>query len=200
MTNARKSTMPKNPARPRLRRKGRVRELFNLLVFFVGVYTLLELTIPRSVVQSISMQPTLIENQRLVVSRLSYMLGEPHRGDIVVFEAPEAQPEDTALIKRLIGLPGEKIEFRHQSVYINGVVLQEPYINEPCEPASCQDDSWELGPDEFFMMGDNRNHSRDSRSFGPVNRHELVGRAVLRWWPPAVWSLLTYNYDGNAAP
>lgn len=179
--------------RPRLNRRGRLRELANLTLFFVASYVLLEMTVPRSVVQSISMQPSLVENQRLVISRLSYVFGRPRRGDIVVFAPPDASPEDSPLIKRLIGLPGETIRIRQQQIYIGELRLEEPYLSEPCTPDACPDQEWSLGADEYFLMGDNRNHSRDSRAFGPVGQEHLIGQAILRWWPPALWANLTYN-------
>lgn len=183
------------PVRPRLRRIGRLREIVNLALFLVAVYALLEMTVPRSVVLQSSMNPTLNEGQRLLISRISYLSSEPQRGNIVVFEAPGQQGDSPPLIKRLIGLPGETLEFRSQTVYINGDPLDEPYLNEACSPINCEDSTWQLGGGEYFMMGDNRNHSRDSRAFGPVSRDHLVGRAVARWWPPAAISILTYNYD-----
>ncbi len=185
--------------RPRLRRKTRLRELANLLFFLVAVYALLEMAAPRSVVLSISMQPTLVEGQRLLISRVSYLFGKPHRGEIVVFEPNDYEPGDDRLIKRLIGLPGEKIEFRNQSVYINGTELIESYLKEPCEPSLCLNKSWDLANDEYFFMGDNRNHSRDSRAFGAVKHQQIVGRAIVRWWPPALWGVLTYNYTEMSA-
>ncbi len=189
--------LPLDAPRPRLQRQGRAREIVNLLVFLVAVYALLELAIPRSVVLQTSMTPTLLPDQRLLISRVSYLFGEPKRGDIVVFIAPNAKPDDPPLIKRLIGLPGEKIEFRDQSVYINDVKLDEPYLNEPCTVSACEDAVIQIGANEFFFMGDNRNHSRDSRVFGPVPRNQLVGRAILRWWPPALWGILSYNYKSG---
>src|SRR5215470_16928686 len=117
--------------RPKLRMRKRRHEILNLLVFLVAVYALLEMAAPRSVVLSISMQPNLVEGQRLLISRVSYMFNKPERGDIVVFEPNGYTPDEDRLIKRLIGLPGEKIEFRSQSVYINGTKLIEPYLNEP---------------------------------------------------------------------
>jgi len=185
--------------RPKLCRKTRLRELFNLLFFFIAVYVLLEMAVPRSVVISISMQPNLVEGQRLLISRVSYMFAKPKRGEIVVFEPNDFTPDEDRLIKRLIGLPGEKIEFRNQSVYINGTKLIEPYLHEPYQIAFCSDQSWNLGVDEYFFMGDNRNHSRDSRSFGAIKRKQIVGRAVLRWWPPADWGILSYNYGETGA-
>lgn len=180
--------------RPRLRRSGRLREIINLVVFMIAVYTLLEMASPRSMVQQISMNPTLVEEQRLLISRVSYLFAEPQRGDIVVFEAP-GSVDGPPLIKRLIGLPGETLEFRDQSVYIEGNRLEESYLNEACIPVNCEDNIWTLDYNEYFFMGDNRNHSRDSRVFGPITRDHLVGRALVRWWPPAAWGFLTYNYD-----
>ncbi|MBL8119406.1 MAG: signal peptidase I [Anaerolineae bacterium] len=184
--------MTKMP-RPTLRRKTRFHEILNLLVFMVAVYVLLEMAAPRSIVLSISMNPTLVENERLLISRVSYLFGQPQRGEIVVFEPPGHIRGEPPLIKRLIGLPGETVELREQAVYINGVMLEEAYLPESCQAMRCPDREWTLGIDEFFMMGDNRNHSRDSREFGPIPRRQVVGRAILRWWPPAVWGVLTYN-------
>jgi len=70
-----------------------------------------------------------------------------------------------------------------QAVFVNGVRLEEPYINEPCDASHCPDGSWQLGPEQYFVMGDNRNHSRDSRSFGPVLRDHLIGEVLVRYWP-----------------
>jgi signal peptidase I len=185
--------------RPRLHRKDRRRELVNLFFFLIAVYALLEMAAPRSVVLSISMQPNLVEGQRLLISRVSYMFNKPQRGEIVVFEPNDYTPDEDRLIKRLIGLPSEMIEFRNQSVYINNTELIEPYLNEPCLNVYCPDKSWTLGADEYFFMGDNRNHSKDSRSFGAIKRKQIVGRAVLRWWPPAEWDILSYNYGETGA-
>jgi signal peptidase I len=183
------------PTRPRLRRAGFLREGLQTVLFLVAVYAILEMSIPRSVVLSISMEPNLVAEQRLLISRLNYMFGEPSRGDIVVFTPPNQPPDDPPLIKRLIGLPGETVEFRDTYVYINGVKLDEPYINEPCTYMSCPDKIVPLLENEYFFMGDNRNHSHDSRAFGEIRRSAIIGRAILRWWPPAKWGILSYNYS-----
>jgi signal peptidase I len=186
---------PPSSARPRLRRISLLREAGQTLLFLIAVYVLLEMMIPRSVVLSISMEPNLIADQRLLISRVSYLFGDPARGEIVVFVPPNQRPDDPPLIKRLIGLPGETISFQNTNVYINGVKLDEPYINEPCEAWRCPDETWQLGDDEYFFMGDNRNHSHDTRAFGSISHHQIMGRAVLRWWPPTKWGILSYNYD-----
>ncbi len=188
------------PLRPRLHQRSFIHELISTLLFLVAVYTLLEMALPRSVVLSISMQPNLVENQRLIISRMNYLLGQPGRGEIVVFNAPNARPDEPPLIKRLIGLPGETLEFRNMAVYINGVKLSEPYINEPCTPNRCPDRTIQLGLDEYFFMGENRNHSHDSRAFGPIPRQQIVGRAIVRYWPPEVWGILSFNYGDDASP
>ncbi len=185
-------------SRPRLRRKGLLREAVQTLLLLVGVYVLLEMAAPRSVVLSVSMEPNLIAEQRLLISRVSYLFGSPSRGDIVVFTPPNAPADDPPLIKRLIGLPGETIEFRDTNVYINGIRLEEPYLNEPCRMGSCPNKTWTLGADEYFFMGDNRNHSHDSRAFGPIQHDAIMGQAILRWWPPPKWGILSYNYGDPA--
>ncbi len=188
---------PPSSERPRLRRVSLLHEAAQTLLFLVAVYVLLEMTIPRSVVLSISMEPNLIAEQRLLISRISYLVGDPARGEIVVFVPPNQPPDEPPLIKRLIGLPGETISFQDTAVYINGMKLDEPYINESCQPGRCPNKSLQLGDDEYFMMGDNRNHSRDSRSFGPIPHSQIIGRAVLRWWPPTKWGILSYNYNDS---
>lgn len=171
--------------RPKLRRYSFLRELIGMIGFGLAVFTLLQLATPQSIVQGRSMQPTFNDGQRLLISRINYMVGDPQYGDIIVFNSPDPQTDnEPPLIKRLIGLPGDIIEIIDTEVYRNGELLDEPYINEPCTRFKCQDERWELGPDEYFMMGDNRNHSNDSRSFGPVREDLIIGEAIFRFWPP----------------
>jgi len=180
-----------NP-RPQLKLGGLgrfARELIETLVLIAVIYALVNLATARFIVDGPSMQPTFETGQFLIVSRVHYMLGEPERGDIVVFHYPNNTEQD--YIKRIIGLPGDMVELRDTQVYVNGQPLDEPYINEPCTPARCPDRVWELGPDQFFVMGDNRNHSSDSRSFGPVDRQFIVGEALVRYWPPSDWGIVT---------
>ncbi len=127
------------------------------------------------------MQPNFWAGDYLVVSRAHYMFSEPQRGEIVVFDPPGDAGPDPLLIKRLIGLPGETVEYRDGQLYIDDVLLAEPYTNEPC--TSRCDGEWTLADNEFFFMGDNRNNSRDSRVFGPVSRDRIIGEAVLRYFP-----------------
>ncbi|GIK30063.1 MAG: signal peptidase I [Chloroflexi bacterium] len=183
--------------RPRLHRPGMLREILNNLFFIFSALIIAEMAFPRSTIDGPSMQPTLFAGQHLLISRMDYLLGEPKPGDIAVFDAPGEPVE--MLIKRVIGVPGDTIEIKvhpaerdadgntvapgYADVFRNGELLDEPYfVNRPC--TNCRDAVWELGPNEYFMMGDNRNHSNDSRRFGPVTRDRIVGRAIWRYLPP----------------
>lgn len=171
--------------RPRLKTPGWIVEIVSTLVFVVAVTVLFDLAIPRSLVDGHSMEPTFYGNDRLVVSRAHYLLGAPERGDIVVFNSlvPQEAARGVMLIKRLVGLPGETVELRDQQVYINGELLDEPYIKEACRISRCGDDRWTLEEQEYFVMGDNRNNSRDSRRFDAVPLQKIVGQVIFRYFP-----------------
>lgn len=158
-----------------------------------AIYALVNLATVRFIVEGPSMQPTFFTGQVLMISRLNYMITAPQRGEIVVFNPPNARPDDSPYIKRLIGMPGDTVEIRDTQVYVNGQALNETYINEPCQPNKCPDRSWTLGPNEYFLMGDNRNRSEDSRAFGAVTRDRLIGEALIRYWPPRDWGIIHHT-------
>jgi signal peptidase I len=173
--------------RPRLHRPSLVRELSGTIFFIIAVYVLAEMSFPRSNIDGPSMQPALHAGQYLIISRLHYLFAEPQRGDIAVFQKPGDTDRGPRLIKRVIGVPGDTVELRNCEVdcetYVNGMKLDEPYyVYRPCR-SRCQDRTWRLDEDQYFMMGDNRNNSNDSRSFGPVDRGAIVGRAIFRYLP-----------------
>ncbi len=186
--------------RPSLRRRSFVRETLETIILIGAIYALVNLASVRFIVEGPSMQPNFHTGEVLIISRVNYLLTEPQRGEIVVFNPPGQSPDEPPYIKRVIGLPGEMVEIRDTRVYINGVELNEPYINEPCRADRCPDKSWTLGANEYFMMGDNRNHSSDSRVFSTmVTRERIIGEALVRYWPPPAWGLVSHiNYpNGN---
>lgn len=137
----------------------------------------------RTLVHDISMQPTLVEGDNLIVEKLSAKLGGLHRGDIIVFESPI--DDNKQLIKRLIAFEGEKIEIKENQVYINDKVLDEKYLNGVATPnmRNPEFESLVIPKGQVFAMGDNRPHSGDSRSFGPVDKSSISGRAIFRFYP-----------------
>jgi signal peptidase I len=141
-------------------------------------------------IPSDSMNPTLVQRDRVLVNKLSYHFHDVHRGDIVVFSRPpgENDPQIKDLIKRVIGLPGDTIEGRDGQIVINGRVLHEPYTakNSPMSDFSAR----KVPAGHYFVMGDNRGNSKDSRVFGPISKSLIVGRAFIRVWPISHITLL----------
>lgn len=180
--------------RPPLRGQSFLRDIVDTILLVVAIYTLISLTLPRYIVEGASMQPNFETGQWIIVSRLAYLFGQPQRGDVVILDFPEPEKD---LIKRLIGLPGETVEIHDGLVYINGEPLNEPYLNAPPRYRG----EWTLGPNEYFVLGDNRNNSRDSHAFGPVTADHIIGRALAVYWPPPSWGLVPpQSYDDPPPP
>jgi signal peptidase I len=142
-------------------------------------------------IPSPSMEDTLLVGDRVLADRISWRFSDPQRGDIVVFHPPRPGP---ALIKRIVGMPGDTLSLRDGEVLVNGKRLAEPYVRradgrpEPTEPFDtglpwALQQPFTVPAGSYFMMGDNRTDSGDSRDFGPIARGQLVGRAFARYWP-----------------
>lgn len=138
-----------------------------------------------------SMEPTFLDGEYVLTDKVSYQTGEPQRGDVVVFHAPEASgcPEGTGcdFIKRVMALPGDTISVHDNALYINGRPLPEPYIppENVTKAGAFTEGGREvlLGENEYMVIGDNRPFSSDSRVWGPIGKEEIVGRAFFRYWP-----------------
>lgn len=151
-----------------------------------------------------SMATTLQPGDRVLVDRVSYRLHGPRRGDIVVFHSPDGAA--VTLVKRLVGLPGETLQVRGGRLYVDGRPLREPYVHrtagkaDPTAPADPVDGTmrrpWSLlkpytvPAESYFVMGDNRSESSDSREWGVVRRGDLIGAARVVYWPPRRWTTL----------
>lgn len=142
-------------------------------------------------VKGASMEPNFHDEEYLLTDKISYRFHPPERGDVVIFRAPKNRELD--YIKRVIGLPGEKIRFSNGTVFINDQKLREDYLgNVTTYSGSFLRPGVEfLVPvDEYVVLGDNRSHSSDSREWGTVNREDIIGKAWLRYWPPQSFGIL----------
>lgn len=156
-------------------------------------------------VNGASMYPTYEDGEYLLTDKVSYKINEPQRGDVVVFRAPESAqcPEGTGcdFIKRIIGLPGDQIMIQNDQISVNGVRLDETYLPDgtPSHPGTFLNNGGVIvvKEDQFFVMGDNRNHSSDSRTWGPVPKENIVGKVFFRYWPPEAVGLIQHaTYAG----
>ena len=164
-----------------------VREIVETLLLTFFIFWLVNSFVGRYRIDGSSMNPTLQNAQYLLINNFSYYLNEPDRGDIIVFKHPNS---DLNLIKRVIGLPGDHVEVQERHVMVNGVLLTEPYIL--AEPTYSGD--WIVPEGEFFVLGDNRNSSSDSHSWGFLPDDNIIGKAVLVYWPIKDWEQVPH-YD-----
>jgi len=140
-------------------------------------------------VDGTSMLPGLKNNQYVLVNKLAYLFHVPERGDVIVFHWPVDTNKD--LIKRVIGVPGDVIVIDNKKVGVNGVLLNEPYISGPANQAG---KTWVVPPNDYFVMGDNRQVSDDSRDWGFVPKSYIIGKAVFVYWPLNSWHFInTYQ-------
>ena len=166
-----------------------MREVLETMLPAVVIALLINLLLAQATrVYGQSMEPNLHTDQRLVVEKISYNqwwhLRGPQRGDVVVFRV---SPDSDLLIKRVIGLPGDKVEIRSGRVIINGTNLNEPYLTQPTYGDYGPLD---VPPLHVFVLGDNRGFSNDSRAFGPLPLDSIIGRAWFSYWPPGQWGLV----------
>lgn len=166
-----------------------LKEAIIVVCIAAPIFIALQFVIQQFVVNQVSMFPNLAEGQRVLINKVSYSFHNPERGDIIVFKpSPSAFPGETPLIKRVIGLPGETVEIHSGAVFINGSALKETDINNP--PA------YTMGPmvipeGHYFVLGDNRNASRDSHFGWTVPGDSIIGKAWLSTWPPSKWGVIS---------
>lgn len=164
-------------------------DILETVILAVVLYFGINAISARVRVDGLSMNPTLQHGEYVLVSRLSYKTGTPERGDIIVFSFPMDEKQD--LIKRVIGLPGETIDIRNGEVLINGRKLDEPYIAQ----SPVYNGVWTVGENELFVLGDNRNDSKDSHQWGLLPIENVIGKALLIYWPPPEWKLINHTQE-----
>jgi signal peptidase I len=174
--------------------------LRKILIEFVQIialsgffFLLIDTFIGRMRVENISMEPTLVQGEFIMVDKFAYRSGNYQHGDIIVFHAPNEPGAD--YIKRLIGIPGDQIVVDGNSVTVNGVTLKEPYLAEPITYTG----SWTVPPGSLFVLGDNRNKSSDSHEWGFIPMDSVVGKAIMIYWPFTKAKLLTHPNIAAAA-
>ncbi len=168
-------------------------ETIQTILMAVVLYFIIDLMLGRVRVENISMQPTLSEGQFLLVNKMAYRIGDFDRGDIVVFHYPRNPAED--YIKRVIGLPGDRVRIQDRMVFVNDQLLEEAYIAE--HPSYTGE--WTVPEGQVFVLGDNRNQSSDSHSWGFVPYENVVGRALVVYWPLEEMKILNQVPVVNAA-
>jgi signal peptidase I len=163
-------------------------ELLETLLLTLIVFLAVQMFVAQPYqIQQQSMEDTLMPDQYVLVDKLTPRFDDYHRGDIVVFHPPAAlDPTGTGTpyIKRIIGVAGDTVDIHDGWVFLNGTQLAEPYIYDgQATMAETDQHVWKIGADQLFVMGDHRQESQDSRSFGPIDKSSVIGRAWLRYWP-----------------
>jgi len=158
------------------------RDFIITVILAVVIFFALQFALGNFVVIGSSMEPSFYEGDRVVASKLAYKLGDPERGDVIIFSPPNGVDED--YIKRIIALPGEIVSVKDGVVYVDNEPLDEPYIKSPPSYGF----TTEIVPEnEYWVLGDNRNNSNDSHTGWTVPRENIVGKAWLVIWPPDEW-------------
>ena len=179
------------------RERGIFRELLGWLLYILIIigltYVIITYVGQRTRVSGQSMETTLSDGDNLIVDKITYRFSDPQRFDIIVF--PFRYEDHVYYIKRIIGLPGETVQITDGDIYIDGEILQESYGREVIKDSGLAAEPIVLGEDEYFVLGDNRNDSTDSRdpSVGVIHRDEIIGRAWLRIWPLDKFGVLKHQ-------
>jgi signal peptidase I len=168
-------------------------DVVETLILSIVLFAAINAVSARIRVDGASMEPTLQSGEFVIVNKLAYLFGEPTTGDVIVFHFP--RDPDQEYIKRIIGLPGDRVEIKNGEVYLNDQVLDEDYI----AASPVYEDILEVPGDSLVVLGDNRNNSSDSHNWGPVPLDYVIGKATFVYWPPTEWGVLDQP-TASAAP
>lgn len=166
-----------------------IREVVETIALTLLIFIAIRFAVQSFRVDGPSMEPGLHTDEFVLVNQVAYLFSAPRRGDVIVFHYPLDTSKD--FIKRIIGVPGDTVQTTSSEVIVDGQVIHEPYISQPFNFVS---QTWKLGPNQYFVMGDNRDNSLDSRTWGPLDRSYIVGKAVAIYWPVSNWEWInTYT-------
>ena len=175
--------------------KEHIIDFIQTLVVFGAIMALIYLFIAQPhKVSGRSMVPTFADGDYLITDKITYRLHQPARGDIIVLKNPRDESQD--FIKRIIAIPGDTIKIENKQVFVNKVLLGEVYLpsNTQTQAGSFLNEgkTVKVGENQYLVLGDNRDHSSDSREWGPITKEEIVGRAFFRYWPPQSLGLIRF--------
>src|SRR4030042_765866 len=170
-----------------------LKDVLETLILSLILFVTINVVSARIRVDGESMEPTLLSGEYVMVNRLSYRFGSPQRGDIIIFHPPLNPSEE--YVKRVIGLPGDEVEVKNKVVYVNGQPLDETYLDVTTNYPG----AWQVPAGQLFVLGDNRNNSEDSHDWGTLPIANIIGKAVLIYWPPTAWGLIDHVTSANAA-
>jgi signal peptidase I len=185
---------PQAPSREVSEWKRFVLDLLETVGLALILFVIINAVSARVRVDGSSMLPTLRDGEFVLVNKLAYRLGSPTRGDIIVFRS--TTEADLDLIKRVVGLPGDRVTIGGGHVSVNGQTLTETYINA----APNYNGEWRVPEGDLFVLGDNRNDSSDSHMWGYLPEQNVIGKALLIYWPPPEWAMINHVQIAVAAP
>lgn len=169
-------------------------EILETLLIAVVLFAGIDTVSARIRVDGHSMEPTLYTGELLIVNKMAYKFSSMNIGDVIVFHPPNSPTEE--YIKRIIGLPGDHVVIKDGKVIVNDQVLEEPYI----KAAPNYELDIVVDSNGVFVLGDNRNNSNDSHAWGTVPLENIIGKAVVIYWPPQSWGVINQNQSAVAAP
>ena len=167
------------------------REIIETIILALVIWVLINFAVARYVVSGSSMETTLHSGEFIIVNRMTYYITPPQRGDIIIFHPPTNLQE--SYVKRIIGLPGDTIVIENGQLYINAVPVDEPYLTPETELRLSDRYSQTIPDGMFFVMGDNRPNSDDSRKWGFLEDNMIVGKAWIIYWPPPEWGIVQHH-------
>jgi signal peptidase I len=169
-----------------------VREILIMALVFLVVFAVVQFSVQSFRIDGPSMEPSFTEDEFIMVNKLTYRFSDPRRGDVIIFDPPFSS--SYPFIKRVVGLPGELVEIRHGDIYINGLLLVEKPVME--RPRTMDMDATRVEKDHYFVLGDNRDNSRDSTEGWTVPSDNIIGRSWMIYWPLSHWGLSPeYSYS-----